>query len=271
MARSDLGGNGWATRPTRRHRRVVPPATLLGYLGIIAIAIAIICFAAAIQLPFRLAFEFLASRVGRLQALVLSLAVILLGGAVWHRWREAGRRAVIVWGARTGWSPVVDGTVWPWTPRQLTADAVIVEFAIHGTVRGFPVTVGEVAWTRAGLERSVDQSEGRGIFSVLELPRRYPAAAVERRRTIAGRGDDEFTRQYRVVLEDLQMADQIGNPTLQEAHVARRIPPWRITDTHLYAVVPSGRPLTARRVVAAAEQVVTIAELLRIRPARDGA
>jgi hypothetical protein len=143
---------------------------------------------------------------------------------------------------------------------------VAVGSAIGNTIEGYPIVVGELNWTHDGLGGSVERSKGRGVFAVVRLPRSYPATAVQRRRVIPRRraGEDEFARQFRVIIEDLYFADQLTAPAVQEAHVTGRVPPWTIVGDELYAVIATRRLLRPALVADLTEQMLFLVRLLEI-------
>lgn len=79
-------------------------------------------------------------------------------------------------------------------------------------------------------------------------------------------GEDEFVRRFRIILDDLSLADQLRNPELHEAHVTGRVLPWSITGDELYSVVVTGRPL---RPATATELIQKTLFLLRLLEMRD--
>ncbi|MBM0257393.1 hypothetical protein [Micromonospora sp. 4G55] len=258
MTRSGPDQRGWSPMPVRHHRR--PSGTLLGLLGVGSI---LCCLPVALGVPIRLASHEVARRVGVVPMLVLLFAALWAGGVAYRRWREWTHRRVLRWGEGAGWSPVIGRTIWPWTSGQFRPDRVRVAYALTRDLGGYPVTVGEVAWTHDGLA-GADRVEGRGHFAILRLPRPYPTTAVQRRRTIAAAraGEDEFVRRYRIILRDTDLADRLVAPALHAAHVTGLVPPWTVIGDELYTVVTDRRPLTPRRVAQRVDELLRIADLL---------
>lgn len=238
------------------------------WLVVLPVLTAPCCGLVGIRLVLRLGMRELIHRIGALPVLALMVLVFSLVVIGVREGRRAARWSLTRWGARTGWSPVVGRSEWPWTPQQPTADTVTVELAVGNTVDGFAVTVGELSWDRAGLGGSVEQSQGHGVFAVVRLPRSYPYTSVQRRRNVARRraGENEFIRRFRIIVDEPYFADQLADPALRDAHLAGRVPPWTIVGDELYAVVASRLPLRPARVVAAAEQALYLVRLLGIRP-----
>jgi hypothetical protein len=228
---------------------------------------AICCGFAGIQLALRLGTRALIHRIGYLPALGLTMLVFVLVVVGAGLRVLAARRALERWSARTGWSSIVGRTTWPWTAAQVSpADPVAVRSALGTTAEGYPIVVGDLAWAHDALGGSVERSNGRGIFAIVRLPKPYPFTSVQRRRVVPRRhaGDDEFIRRFRIILDDLSLADQLTNPALHDAHLTGRVPPWTIAGDELYAVIATRRPLRPALVADLTEQMLFLVRLLGI-------
>lgn len=259
------GPKPWTARLVRSHRRA--PGKLSSTLLSLLVLGSMCCGLAGIQLVLRLGIRELVHRIGYLPAcgMIMLIFVLVVVGV---RLRVlAARRALASWCRQNAWSPVVGRTIWPWTAQQVSSDAVAVQSAVGATAGGYPVVVGEVSWARDGLGGSVKRSNGRGIFAVVRLPRPYPSVSVQRRRVVPRRRaeEDEFTRQFRIVLDDLSFADQLTSRALHEAHVTERVPPWAIVGEELYAVITTRRLLRPALVAALTEEMLFLVRLLGIQ------
>ncbi|MFY1690751.1 hypothetical protein [Plantactinospora sp. WMMB782] len=251
-----------AFRDVRGHRR--QPGDLLARLWLLLILCLICCGLAGYQIAVRsLVHHVGVARGLGLAVLVLGLIVVGLFG-----WRLAAARLLNRWCARNGWSPAAERATWPWTAQQAQPDAVTVQFATVKTLQGLSVTVGALSWTRDGLGGSVEKSNGAGVFTVVRLPKSYPATAVQRRRIVRHRrtGEDEFLRRFRFIVDKPYFARQLADPALRVAHLTGRVPPWAIVDDELYTVVASRLPLRPTQVVTASEQALHLSRLLGVRP-----
>lgn len=251
-----------AFRAVRHHRRV--PG---GFPGSMA-PLFVLCLLCCGLVGYRVVTRALVHRIGYLPALGLTLLVIVLLLAGLAGGRLAAHRSLERWCARNGWSPATERGGWPWTPQQTRPDAVTVRFAAVKTVQGLPITVGELSWTDDGLGGSVEKSKGDGVFTVVRLPRSYPATAVQRCRSVGRRraGEDEFLRRFRFVVDEPYFADQLADPALRAAHLTGRVPRWAIVGDELYTVVASRLPLRPARLITATDQVRHLLRLLDIRP-----
>lgn len=261
---SARGRKIWTSRLVRSHRH--RPGPLGSTLSVLLAFGIICCVPSGIALTVRLGIRVLIHNVGYLPACGLTVLVFLLLGVGALLRVHTARRALALWSARTGWSPVVGRTVWPWTAQQTSSDAVTVHCAVGTITEGYPLIVGEVSWARNGLDGSVERSDGRGIFAIVRLPRPYPYVAVQRRRLVRrGRaGEDEFNVQFRILLEDLSLADRLAAPALREAHVTGRVPPWTIVGDELYAVIPTRRLLRPALAVDLSNRMLFLVRLIGI-------
>ncbi|MGI5151505.1 hypothetical protein ACQEVC_34945 [Plantactinospora sp. CA-294935] len=228
----------------------------------------VLCLVCCGLAGYQIAIRSLVHRVGVASAIGLVVLVLGLVAAGLIGWRLAAGRSLYRWCARNGWSPAAERAAWPWTPQQTQPDAVTVRFAAVKTLRGLPITVGELSWTRDGLGGSVEKSKGDGVFTVVRLPRSYPATAVQRRRNIGRRraGEDEFLRKFRFIVDEPYFAHQLADPALRAAHLTGRVPRWAIVGDELYTVVASRLPLRPTQVVTATEQALYLLRLLGIQP-----
>ncbi|MFD0975051.1 hypothetical protein [Plantactinospora endophytica] len=249
-------------RAVRDHRR--PPGELTARVRILLVLCLISCGLAGYQIAIRS----LVHRVGVTPTLGLAVVVLGLVAVGLIGWRLAAGRSLDRWCTRNGWSPAAARAAWPWTPQQTPPGAVTVRFAAVKTLRGLSITVGELSWTRDGLGGSVEKPNGDGVFTVVRLPRSYPATAVQRRRTIGRRraGEDEFLRKFRFIVDEPYFAHQLADPALRAAHLTGRIPRWAIVGDELYMVVASRLPLRPTQMVRATEQALYLLRLLGIRP-----
>jgi hypothetical protein len=239
---------------------------VIGTLWVLIVLGGLCCGLVGIQLVVRLGIREVIQRVGWLPACGLAVVVFVLVAAGRALAEASAQRALTRWSARTGWSPVVGRTVWPWTAQQGAADAVTVGSAVGGTAGGFAIVVGQVSWTHDGLGGSVESSTGRGIFAVVRLPGPYPSTSVQRRRE-AGWPEpekDAFFRRFRIILTELDLADRLRAPALREAHLAGRVPPWTIAGDELYSVITTRRLLRPGPVAALTGQMLLLLRLLEI-------
>ena len=245
-------------RQIRNHRR--PPGTLIVTVEFVVAGILFCGALAAFRMVLGLGERELIRDIGLLPAIGLGVAVAAGALAVIRFRVLAARRALDRWDAQAGWSPVTGRTEWPWPDPG----AVTVRTALGSVAQGHPVVVGELSWTSDGLRGSTDRSAGTGQFAIVRLPREYPSASVHRRRQAPREraGEDEFIRQFRVVLDDMSLGGRLTDPALHEAHVAGRIPPWTLEGDEIYTVVATGRPLRPAAVADLTARMVLLVELL---------
>lgn len=250
----------WTPRPVPSHRW--PGKGRLGCLALVAF-----CGIVSLLATFRVALREVAQQLGPGPSLGLVL-LLVLGVPVGHRQlRLVGRRAAVRWGERNGWSVVVDRHVWPWERLPVMSGSVTVEFAIAGNAGGYPIMVGEVSWKNDGFDGVIGQPEGHGVFAVVTLQKAYGAASIRRRRSSASiRFEDEFDREYRILLEDVRMMDRFAAPAVKAAHVAEQVPPWMIVDDQLFAVVARRRALRPAAITDLTRRVLRLVKLLELPP-----
>jgi hypothetical protein len=242
----------------RSHRR--PAGT--------AVVVVVMLFMCTVAVCLRLGLHLVVGAAYRALGFPLTIGLAVLAGLLFlfgkWAWQIIARRMVGRWVRQARWSLVTDRTLWPWTPLQMAPDMVTVDVAFTGEAGGYPVTIGEVAWTGNGLGDAVDRWTGRGVFAVVQLPHALPPSAVRLRRTVHRRrsGEDEFRRRYRVIVEDPVFARRLADSRLRRAHLRRDIPPWTIVGSELVTITSSHGPLTPRKLKLATRQALRIIQLL---------
>lgn len=253
----------WTARQIRNHRR--PP----GGIGSALATILILCGICAIPGAWPVGMIVLARVLGGWTFLALLVLVVVLVPTLQRMRVVTARRELAHWSAEADWLPATGRTEWPWSAEwPWNPDHVTVRSALGGVAEGLPVVIGELSWIHGALGGAVDSASGRGVFIVVRLPQPYASVSVQRRRQVPRRrgGEDEFVRRFRIILDDLSLADQLRNPELHEAHVTGRVLPWSITGDELYSVVVTGRPL---RPATATELIQKTLFLLRLLEMRD--
>ena len=264
---SDPRRKVWLSRPIRGHRRTSVVTVAFGVVLLALLCAGLFAVSAGYRLAIEVGAGWLSGEIGYLPAAVLTVGALFGYASLKGRRVRAAERSLREWGSLGGWSPVSGRAVWPWRAQQISSSAVDVTCAFGQTIDGLPVVTGAVSWTRDGLGHSVDEGQGRGYFAVVRLPRAYPYSSVQRRRSVGvdRDGENEFLRQYRVVLAEPELVDRLTDPDLQAAHVDRRVPPWTIVDDELYAVVQTRRVPRPAELETLVEQLLDVVKRLRLQ------
>ncbi|MBV1849051.1 hypothetical protein [Catellatospora tritici] len=269
-----------STDPPRRSwvsRSPAPPPPRTGFWGgclTIAGMGAMCCGATAVLATVKLSGRALAHQVGApaaLLLLVLGAVVLVAVVSAWHRLRQW---RLDRWAAADGWSAVPDRKIWPWSARQLgEGGAVTVTHALTKIVDGREVTAGALRWEHDGLGGAVSRSSGTGTFVAIRLSGEHPGASVHRRRSGGRRVRDEelFLTEYRIVIDDLSLADRFTAVALRRAHVRREVPTWTISGDEIYTVCESVRTATPGRIEELTTGLLRVLALLEIPAADPGA
>lgn len=135
---------------------------------------------------------------------------------------------------------------WPWTESLPGRHRRGVSLVMSGVFEEFPVTVAEYSYTTSSGTGPGNNTTTHWLLVVLvRLREPYPPVEVVQRgavsrlaRSLFGEGDmstgdPEFDRRFAIKSGDLVAARALVGPALVRAHVADRVPTWRLDGDEL--------------------------------------
>jgi hypothetical protein len=131
-------------------------------------------------------------------------------------------------------------------------------------VEGFPVTAGEIVWTRNGLGAAVTRYSGRGVYILVQLPQQLRSMSVRAyRKRRNGRREDAFRRRFSSRGVDRH---RLADPEFRDAHVRGDVPSWTVIERELWAVVALDKPVTPPAIDSAVQRTLRVVRLLGLGP-----